>query len=301
VEVEHARMMPNVETPTLVEPVYNFRTLIHQGHLASLASYITKTILRSEAPKEPKMVKIANRSQLLGYVSRLLETFHYYPDHEILKMLYWLASSVALRAPRENLFRIKERANTVNHIIKNIKYDTTTIRRIADIGCGNGDIVMEIGRNLGVSRKNTIGLDTHISVKYPITYIQVDESQAYPVPDESIDLITVFVTLHHIQNPDHIESIKRMLKPGGLLIIREHDSEDDPLLHIYLDVIHAVSEIIGKGVTYEAFLQEYRARFLSRNELEKIFADFHQVFYSTYDCECNPQRLYHMAFIKPFT
>ena len=66
---------------------------------------------------------------------------------------------------------------------------------------------------------------------------------------KSIDLITAFVTFHHIsQITDTLKELARILRPGGYLILREHDCKNDHSFSAkYLNFVHAIMMIAGVG------------------------------------------------------
>lgn len=64
-----------------------------------------------------------------------------------------------------------------------------------------------------------------------------------------VDLITAFVTFHHIsQLTDTLKELARILRPGGYLILREHDCSNERSLSAkYLNFVHAIMMIAGVG------------------------------------------------------
>jgi len=67
--------------------------------------------------------------------------------------------------------------------------------------------------------------------------------------DNRVDLITCFVTLHHVPNLNAmLLQLVRILKPGGYLILREHDCKKEYSLKMkYLNFIHAFMMIARIG------------------------------------------------------
>ena len=59
-----------------------------------------------------------------------------------------------------------------------------------------------------------------------VEYIAADLNKTLPIPSESCDLVVSFETLEHVENQKNMLSeFKRILKPGGALIISSPDRE----------------------------------------------------------------------------
>merc|ERR1711871_278065 len=61
------------------------------------------------------------------------------------------------------------------------------------------------------------------------------------IPSSSIDLVTMNQGLHHLPQEklgEFLVEIKRILRPGGLFVFREHDAE--PKIIPLLDLAHSV-------------------------------------------------------------
>lgn len=63
---------------------------------------------------------------------------------------------------------------------------------------------------------------------------------ALPYEDNKFDLIVTLMTLHHIKNVEQVlREFRRILKPGGCIIIREHD-HCYPEFSVFLDIVHGL-------------------------------------------------------------
>jgi FAD/FMN-containing dehydrogenase len=79
------------------------------------------------------------------------------------------------------------------------------------------------------------------------------------VPDASVDFVSCYIGLHHIAPPDltpFTRSIARMLRPGGVFILRDHDVTT-PQMHAFVSLAHAVFNA-GLGVPWETNAKELR-------------------------------------------
>lgn len=79
------------------------------------------------------------------------------------------------------------------------------------------------------------------------------------IPDSSIDLVTCYVGLHHMK-PElldaFLQSIRRILRPGGLFIVRDHDVKT-PEMNAFVSLAHTVFNA-GLGLPWEVNQQELR-------------------------------------------
>jgi ubiquinone/menaquinone biosynthesis C-methylase UbiE len=137
---------------------------------------------------------------------------------------------------KKNLSKYVHSIQQVNHhrLSDRLQHLLTTLQMIPkhqivsflDIGCGNAEITDEIGQLLHIT--NVYGADVFPTLKRDPSesktqYHQVVDNQINLL-DHSIDLITCFMSIHHFENfPKMMTEIGRLLKPDGLLFIREHD------------------------------------------------------------------------------
>lgn len=80
------------------------------------------------------------------------------------------------------------------------------------------------------------------------------------IPSNSVDLVVCFIGLHHIPQeklPGFVASIARILRPGGIFILRDHDITNDDLMAITHSA-HTVFNALMTQETVEAENNEYR-------------------------------------------
>ena len=79
------------------------------------------------------------------------------------------------------------------------------------------------------------------------------------IPDASIEMVSCYVGLHHM-TPATLElflaSISRVLKPGGLFILRDHDVDSDDMFR-FVGLIHTIFNA-GTGASWEQNRDELR-------------------------------------------
>jgi len=103
-------------------------------------------------------------------------------------------------------------------------------KHILELGCGSADITRNIA-STGENRKVTalevdeIAHQKNLQVSdLPNVTFALAGAQAIPLPDESVDVVLMFKSLHHVPlqlMALSMQEIRRVLKPGGLLYISE--------------------------------------------------------------------------------
>jgi FAD/FMN-containing dehydrogenase/uncharacterized membrane protein YhaH (DUF805 family)/SAM-dependent methyltransferase len=93
-------------------------------------------------------------------------------------------------------------------------------------------------------------------------FVPMDDYAPIPadrVPDGSVDLATCYIGLHHCppeKLPAFVASIARVLRPGGVLVLRDHDVTT-PAMDAFVALAHTVFNA-GLGVPWEVNRQERR-------------------------------------------
>ncbi len=88
---------------------------------------------------------------------------------------------------------------------------------VLDVGCGEGTLA----RYLASRGHQVIGLDRDSSVLPPDSegaHFILGDATGLPFPDESFDAVVSVMVLHHTRLELALVEMRRMLKPGGLLI-----------------------------------------------------------------------------------
>jgi FAD/FMN-containing dehydrogenase/uncharacterized membrane protein YhaH (DUF805 family) len=88
----------------------------------------------------------------------------------------------------------------------------------------------------------------------------------------SIDLVTCFIGLHHAPLDlleGFVKSIHRVLRPGGMFIMRDHDVRDQDM-HVFVSLVHTVFNL-GLGASWAVDQKEFK-RFRSTDEWSRYLA-----------------------------
>jgi len=97
-----------------------------------------------------------------------------------------------------------------------------------------------------------------------------DPISATDIPDESVDLVTCLIGLHHTR-PEKLavflQSVRRILRPGGWFILRDHDVKN-PEMATFVSLVHTVFNL-GLNISWETDQQDYKD-FKSIDEWSKL-------------------------------
>ena len=139
----------------------------------------------------------------------------------------------------QNKGRSQSRMNDITRWIKNKE-----IKTYLDVGCSEASITEELAKY--VKAEESYGVDVKISKENTeqVTFIE-NKPDTLPFEDNKFDLITAFMALHHFRDISvMLDEIYRVLKPGGIFIIREHDVRNREF-GIFLNKVHILYAIIN--------------------------------------------------------
>src|ERR1700749_345586 len=94
------------------------------------------------------------------------------------------------------------------------------------------------------------------------------------IADESLDLVTCHIGLHHCPHnllDGYIHSIKRVLRKGGIFIIRDHDVKTEEMA-TFVSLVHTVFNL-GLNVSWETDSSEFKS-FKPVDEWVKIISSY---------------------------
>ena len=133
--------------------------------------------------------------------------------------------------------------------------------RLLDVGCGPGTITTGLARV--VTPGEVVGIDAEAAVladarahlaTTALSNVQFDEASAYalPYPDASFDAAHAHQVLQHLARPvEALHEVRRVLRPGGVLGVRDGDYQTMsgwprvPGVERWLEVYHAVASRNG--------------------------------------------------------
>ena len=206
----------------------------------------------------------------------------------------------------ENLYTEEHdfrRASYKWNVIK--KNMLTPIRSIVDFGGNVGNTAYFIGRKILQLPKNktmVVDIDEWSGEKWSprsdITFINSNEMDK--IPDNSVDIITAFHVLHHINSDEYkkiINDFFRILKKTGVIVLYEHDCHDDNDAS-FIDVEHALYDVVAsKKVKWSEFIKTFYAKYLNKNDWKSLFEKNGFKLYSTLELH-NLDNSFYMFFRK---
>ena len=189
-----------------------------------------------------------------------------------------------------------------NHITKNIKndkqwvadniinilksYDINNNSQIIDIGGGEGYMLSSIHTSFEIDKNNLYCVEQldEWAEKYDFNkydnfnYIFWD-NKYINIPDNSVDVALIMVTLHHMTDDtlkNLMENLKRIMKNNGLIIIKEHDCINDNIVNIINWEHHLYHILMSSNdmISYDQldkYLKNFINNYKSKKNYDKMF------------------------------
>jgi len=160
-------------------------------------------------------------------------------------------------------------------------------KHILELGCGNADITRSIatsgaGRRITALEVDEIAHEVNLQITdLPNVTFELSGAQQIPLADESVDVVFMFKSLHHVPMDlmeTSVHEISRVLKPGGLAYISEpvFAGEFNKVLRLFHDeeiVREAAFNVLQKAVDDGLFKLEEETFFNSPRKYES-FSEF---------------------------
>ena len=140
-----------------------------------------------------------------------------------------------------------------------------------DVGCSEGSITAALATALSIPPSAAHGCDVRELPRSPLFSFRLVSGSALPYADGSIQLVLALMSLHHIEGVEaSLREIRRVLVPGGLLLLREHDLAF-PQLSALLDVMHGLyARVWSEPPEQPHFCSDYFAHYRPRGEWQRL-------------------------------
>jgi hypothetical protein len=167
------------------------------------------------------------------------------------------------------------------------KYIDISPKMILDLGGGDGKIVSGLSKKYGskaIVKEYMIPINKEPGVEY---FTDLKEVSNY-----KYDLILALVSLHHMSFVNIANPIFSFIKPGGRVIIREHDFDNSDEMKNYLQALHYLYPDVEEE-------NQELVNLMSRKTLIRLMEtiDF-KLIKTDYQKNNNPQALYYAVFEK---
>lgn len=137
-----------------------------------------------------------------------------------------------------------------------------------------------------------------LGTKVKVDYNNIGPDYLKEIPDESVELVTLYIGIHHFDETgqnNFLKEVSRILKPGGVFILRDHNGTSDmkPLLNYAHSYYNALTE-----ETFETDQNEYR-NFKTIEEIRNSLNKHNLIDSKIYKKQhLDPTENYLMAFVK---
>lgn len=143
-----------------------------------------------------------------------------------------------------------------SHIKKNIK-------TYLDIGCGSGFDAFTIENSYKPKHVIYSDIIDHrqqsVIDKTKGEFILIEPGKPIPLSDASVDLVSMFHVIHHMEDDpfNRINDIARLLSPGGMLLIKDHDVQSSADADL-VDFEHFVYLIADRTHKFDNIVDDFQ-------------------------------------------
>jgi SAM-dependent methyltransferase len=151
--------------------------------------------------------------------------------------------------------------------IRDIQQALDTVKKVPDlqyldIGCSEGQITSAVAKHLKLPKGRAHACDVVDVPAGPFTFTKLEDEAKLPYATATFGLVTMFMSAHHFRDcPAMFAEARRVMKPGALLVMREHDCRS-PDRAIYYDVVHAIYACVATDeiapAAFRGIYAEYR-------------------------------------------
>jgi len=182
--------------------------------------------------------------------------------HTLRKMLYRVEK-------QDTGDREASRINDLYRELQLVRQKLSPSFRYLDLGCSEGKITKAMIHTLNLKPDQSFACDIFDQPPEPEFSFRLNTPDHLPYEDGQFDFVTLFMSAHHFSHMDEMMTeLSRVLKPGGYVLIREHNltTPDDT---VFYNIIHALYACVLKSemTPYDfvkSFMEAERTRYYSK-------------------------------------
>ncbi|CAL6018435.1 Methyltransferase_domain-containing protein [Hexamita inflata] len=171
------------------------------------------------------------------------------------------------------------RTGQLERMLKLVRLNGTRFNSLLDIGCADGQLTEQTANLLQTPIQNVYGVDIRSFGEKEFTFLQCDfETEKIPLPNDFVEAAIVTQVLHHVHGwKNLLKEIQRVLKPNGILIVRE-SLLDSEVNQIMLDIQHGLYACcICDEMDADEFVNQFQTEYISQNDLQKYLQTLFRV------------------------
>ena len=196
----------------------------------------------------------------------------------------WLTELFQRGKDRNRLWLGHDLTTKAKFIITKVQSYVPSGLRHLDIACGSGQILSAFNRIC--SKSIGVDLSEHclaICRQQDLSVIRANITENLPFKNETFDLVTLISTIEHVPYPNELlKEVNRILSPNGLIIIQIPNPYFPIDLHYFLPLYGYlplfIQKIYRRLLAGKGYLINYNTIQISKGDVEKIFADYAQVY-----------------------
>ncbi|KAL0216135.1 hypothetical protein P9112_008319 [Eukaryota sp. TZLM1-RC] len=166
-----------------------------------------------------------------------------------------------------SVFRAKEALSLLWRTHKHLKR-----RNLLDVGCSEGSITGALGHILELRENEVHGCDVRdVGLSTGFVFTLMTDPDKLPYNDNEFSVVTLSMILHHVEHPNTLlGEVFRVLKPGGVVIVREHDMYRSELKTLF-DLQHGLYDLVWSCPQEDPFfLSHFKSFYRSKMEWKSI-------------------------------
>ena len=169
-------------------------------------------------------------------------------SHNDVSLLYTLRKMLLKKEEKpETGDRELSRINDLYRELQLVRKKLSPSFRYLDLGCSEGKITKAMIHTLNLHPEQSFACDIFDQPPDPAFSFTLNTPSHLPYENHQFDFVTLFMSAHHFSHMDEMmKELLRVLKPGGYVLIREHNliTPDDS---IFYNIIHALYSCVLKS------------------------------------------------------